>query len=195
MTEQRMSRSNVLIVEDERGLADLYAEWLAGEYTIRTAYTGKQAIEELGNTVDIVLLDRSLPDLSGDEILARIREQDFDCRVIMVTAVDPDLDILDLEFDDYLTKPVSGDDLRTTIERIERLATYDDLLEELYRCIATCSVLHEENDISITDHESYSDLLDRIATLQEQVDVTIEAFDTEEFEAAFRDLEDSPSHD
>jgi DNA-binding response OmpR family regulator len=195
MTEQQMLSSNVLIVEDERGLADLYAEWLAGEYTVRAAYNGKQAIEELGNTVDIVLLDRSLPDLSGDEILARIREQDFDCRVIMVTAVEPDLDILDLEFDDYLTKPVDGADLRMTIERIERLATHDDLLQELYQCIATRSVLHEENDISITDHESYGDLLDRIATLQEQVDVTIEAFDTEEFEAAFRDLEDSHSHD
>lgn len=195
MTEQQMLNSNVLIVEDERGLADLYGEWLAGEYTVRTAYNGKQAIEELGNTVDIVLLDRSLPDLSGVEILARIREQDFDCRVIMVTAVEPDLDILDLEFDDYLTKPVDGDDLRTTTERMERLVTDNDLLQERYQRIATRSVLREMNEIGTTEHELYSDLLDRIATLQEQVDLTIEAFDTEAFGAAFRDLNNTHSHD
>lgn len=187
--------SNVLIVEDERGLADVYAEWLADEYTVRTAYNGKQAIEELGNTVDIVLFDRSLPDLTGQKILACIREQDFDCRVIMATAVEPDLDILDLEFDDYLTKPVSGDDLRTAVERIERLATYADLLQKLYRCIATRSALHKETDIGIPDHESYCDLLDRIATLRGQVDVTTEASDTEALDAALRDLEGSHSHD
>jgi len=190
MTEQQIGCSDVHVVEDERGLADLSVEWLDGEYTVRTGYNGKQAIEELGHTVDIDLPERSQPERSDDEILAHIREQDFDCRVVMVRAVKLDIDVLDPEFEDYLTKPVDRDGLRATIERMERLATYDELLQELYQYVTTRSILQEENDISITEHESCRDLLDRIATLQGQVDVTIKAFVT-----AFRDEADSYSHD
>ncbi|MDG5777157.1 response regulator [Haloarculaceae archaeon H-GB2-1] len=195
MTENYGTSADVLIVEDERALADLYTEWLADTYSVRAAYEGEQAIGELEEAVDIVLLDRGLPDIPDDEILDHIRKRDVDCRVVMVTAVEPGLDSIDLEFDDYLIKPVDDEDLRTTVERMEQLATYDDLLQELYQCLVTRSVLLEKDDIEITDHESYSDLQDRIETLQDQIEVTSETFDTGAFEAAFRDLKEPHSHD
>ncbi len=81
----------VLVVEDEPDLADLYATWLRGEYRVRVAYGGREALEKLDDEVEVVLLDRRMPDLSGDEALKEIRERGFDCRVAMVTAVEPDL--------------------------------------------------------------------------------------------------------
>jgi DNA-binding response OmpR family regulator len=47
-----------------------------------------------------------MPDLSGDEVLTRIREDADDSKVGKPTAVDPDLEILSVDVDDYLTKPI-----------------------------------------------------------------------------------------
>lgn len=80
----------VLVVDDEEDLANLYSQWLSDDYAVRTAYNGEQALERLDETVDVVLLDRRMPGLSGDDALNRIREREYDCRVAMVTAVDPD---------------------------------------------------------------------------------------------------------
>ncbi|TKX52052.1 response regulator, partial [Halorubrum sp. SS7] len=58
----------VLVVEDEPDLADLYAAWLGDEYRVRTAYGGREALDQLDETddeVDAILLDRRMPGLSG----------------------------------------------------------------------------------------------------------------------------------
>ena len=80
----------VLVVEDEPDLADLYATWLKIDYSVRTAYGGEEAVEQLDDEIDVVLLDRRMPGLSGDEVLTKIRERGIDCYVSMVTAVEPD---------------------------------------------------------------------------------------------------------
>jgi DNA-binding response OmpR family regulator len=189
MTDQSTTRTNVLIVEDERSLADLYAAWLADVCTVQIAFDGDQAIEQFGQSIDIVLLDRQMPKLSGDEVLTHIREQNTMCRVVMVTAVDPDFDIIELEFDEYLTKPVDGDELRTTVERMDRLGTYDTVLRELYRCMATQAALYsEKSDAELAETEAYSELQTQIETLQLKAECTIEEFDAADFNTAFHDL-------
>ena len=112
------TRPTVLVVDDDPGLADLYTAVLERTYTVRTAYDGQEAIDELSNEVDVVVLDRRMPKLTGDEVLARIREEKRDCQVILVSAVDPDSEPLAVDFDDYITKPVLSTELR---ERVERL--------------------------------------------------------------------------
>lgn len=124
-----MSNSNVpniLIVEDERDLADLYSTWLAESYAVRTAYGGSQALEAINESVDVVLLDRRMPEITGGEVLEEIRGRSYDCLVAMVTAVEPDLDIIEMGFDDYLVKPISETDLRAQVDQLLSLATYDD---------------------------------------------------------------------
>lgn len=100
-------RTTVLIVDDERDLADLYAEWveMAG-YRTRTAYDGEGAMAALDDAVDVVLLDRRLPETRGGRILERIREEDHDCAVAMVTAVEPEADIIEMGYDEYVVKPL-----------------------------------------------------------------------------------------
>ncbi|MFB6198617.1 MAG: response regulator transcription factor, partial [Halobacteriaceae archaeon] len=86
--------ATVLVVEDERNLADLFGTWLEGEYDVRVSYTGEDALEEFDDGVDVVLLDRRMPDISGDEILKEINQSVHECQVAMVTGVDPDFDIV-----------------------------------------------------------------------------------------------------
>lgn len=97
----------VLIVDDNRPLADGFAKALRDEYETLTAYTASEARESLHEEVDVVLLDRRLPDTSGDRLLDEIRASDCDCRVAIVSAEEPTGSI-DLDCDRYLTKPLSG---------------------------------------------------------------------------------------
>ncbi|MCF2239981.1 response regulator, partial [Halobacterium salinarum] len=118
--------TTVLVVDDERGLADLYTIWLEDDYNVKTAYSGTEAIDAIDPTIDVALLDRQMPDVSGDDVLDELRERGIECRVAMVTAVEPELDIIGLGFDDYLQKPVDRDTLLETVGRLQRRSTYDD---------------------------------------------------------------------
>lgn len=116
----------VLIVEDERDLADLYAMWLSEAYDVRTAYDAEQALELMDDAVDVVLLDRRLPGMSGDAFLEEIRGEGLDCPVAVVSAVEPDFDVLAMGFDDYVVKPVEKEGLATVVEEmlaLESVAT------------------------------------------------------------------------
>ncbi|WP_144901177.1 HalX domain-containing protein [Halobellus captivus] len=182
----------VLVVEDEPDLADLYATWLRDEYRVRVAYGGREALEELDDEVDVVLLDRRMPDLSGDEALEAIRERDVGCRVAMVTAVEPDFDIVAMGFDDYLVKPVSRESLKDTVQNLLRRSHYDDGIQELFALASKKALLESEKDAAtLEDHEEYQRLTERVRELRTQLDDTLSAFDDEhDFTAMYRDLGD-----
>lgn len=78
---------------------------------MKTASSGEKALELLDCAVDVVLLDRNMPGLSGDEVLREISRRGYECRVAMVTAVTPQSDIFDVEIEDYLVKPIHRDEL------------------------------------------------------------------------------------
>jgi len=175
----------VLVVEDERDLSDLYRTWLANTYRVRTARDGRTALEELDDEVDIVLLDRRMPDLSGDEVLDRIRELDLDCRVAMVTAVEPDTDVVDMAFDDYLVKPVSEAELVRTVENLRIRNEYGDGVKRLFSLASKKALLESEKDMleleSNSDYQRLcadlgdlrADLDDKLARLGESDDLTL----------------------
>jgi len=106
----------VLVVDDDRPLADGFARALSSEYDVRTAYSVEEARASLDPEIDAVLLDRRLPDGSGDELLEEIRDQGHDCRVAMVSGESPDPD---LDCDAYVTKPLAGTDaVQQTVEEL-----------------------------------------------------------------------------
>jgi len=187
----------VLVVEDERDLADLYATWLRGEYRVRVAYGGREAIEKLDDEVDVALLDRRMPDLSGDETLQAIREEGISCRVAMVTAVEPDFDIVAMGFDDYLVKPVSREALTETVENLLRRNSYDEGIQELYALASKKALLESEKDPATLDsNEEYRELSERVAELRSELDETIASFDDDdEMEAIYRDFGDAFAFD
>lgn len=184
----------VLIAEDEKGLADLYATWLADSYTVKTAYDGEEAIEKLDESVDVVLLDRRMPGLSGDDVLDHIRTERLDIRVAVVSAVTPDFDVIGMGFDTYLTKPVDEDDLHDTVEQMLRRAEYDETIQEYQQLVATKAALDaQKSDAELRANDEYAELNERTAAVQARVDDLVEDFTPEDFEAAIRDLDpDTP---
>jgi DNA-binding response OmpR family regulator len=187
----------VLVVEDERDLADLYATWLRGEYRVRVAYGGREAIEKIDSEVDVALLDRRMPDLSGDETLQAIREEGIDCRVAMVTAVEPDFDIVAMGFDDYLVKPVTREALTGTVENLLLRNTYDEGIQELFALSSKKALLEAEKDpATLDENEEYQELTEQVAELRAELDETLANFDDDhDIEAMYRDLGDAFAFD
>jgi two-component system response regulator AdeR len=178
----------VLVVEDERSLADLYAEWLDmdGGYDVRTAYGGERALEELDEMVDIVLLDRRMPDISGDDVLEEIGARGLQPRVVMVTAIEPDFDVVEMGFDQYLVKPVSREDLMAVLEQMQRLEQYDEVVQRYYQLVAKKTTLEESKPESeLSNSTDYQDLLAELETVREQADGILEDLSEEEYRALF----------
>ncbi|WP_267640334.1 response regulator transcription factor [Haloarchaeobius amylolyticus] len=179
-----MQQPTILVVDDEHRLADLYATWIGEEYETLTAYDGRGAVETIDETVDIVLLDRHMPGLSGDEVLEHIRADGHDCWVVMVTAVDPGLDIVQMDIHDYLTKPVTQCQLMRLIESLRVKNRFDGSRrehDELTNKMATLDDELDFDDLSNTDE--YQHLEDRLKTVSDEL-----AAEAEEAEAKLSDL-------
>jgi two-component system phosphate regulon response regulator PhoB len=107
-------QSRVLVVEDESDIAALIAyELTRAGFRVETAATGAAALRAIDREVpDLIVLDRMLPGISGDEVLREIRGQPAlaTLPVLMLTAKREQEDRiqgLELGVDDYLTKPFS----------------------------------------------------------------------------------------
>lgn len=115
----------VLVVEDERQLADAIASGLRLEaMAVDVAYDGDAALERLTvNDYDVVILDRDLPVISGDEVCATLVESDLDTRILMLTAasaVKQRVAGLGLGADDYLVKPFAFAELTARVQALGR---------------------------------------------------------------------------
>jgi DNA-binding response OmpR family regulator len=180
----------VLVVDDERDLTDLYAAWLAEEYEVRTAYGGEEAIEEMDESVDMALVDRLMPQVSGGEVVDHIREEEYDCGISMVTAVEPDFDIIEMGFDDYLVKPVSKEDLLETVDQLLLRSTYDEQIQEFFALASKKALLDsQKTEAELRASEEYARLEDRLAVLRAQIDDTIaELSDHDAYRRVCQDL-------
>jgi DNA-binding response OmpR family regulator len=177
----------VLVVDDEPEVADVYALRLETEYETRVAYGGEEALEAVDEDVDIVLLDRRMPGLSGDEVLDELRDRGHDTRVVMLTAVDPGIDIIDMPFDDYLCKPVEKDDLTAAIDQQLRAKRYDTRLSEYMEVTSKLALLEAELSAQeVSESEELQELSRRADDLKAQMDSALEGF--EDIDTAFREI-------
>jgi DNA-binding response OmpR family regulator len=117
----------VLVVEDEQLLADAVAEGLRRQaLAVDVAYDGEAALQRLAvNDYDVVVLDRDLPVVSGDEVCRRLVEAHADARILMLTAataVAQRVAGLGLGADDYLTKPFALAELTARVQALGRRA-------------------------------------------------------------------------
>jgi DNA-binding response OmpR family regulator len=180
----------VLVVEDERALIELYVRWLEDDYTVLTAAGGEEALEQFSEDIDVVLLDRLMPGMSGDKVLEEIRERIPDCEVAMVTAVEPDFDVITMGFDDYLTKPVEREELLETIERLLSRSQFDDIEQELYALSSKQAALRSSKPKEeLDENEEFSELQRRIDELRDELNTTLPGMDDDDFVAMVRDIE------
>jgi DNA-binding response OmpR family regulator len=115
----------LLLVEDEPDLADSLAEGLRREgYLVDVARTGTEALAKAATAdVDIVVLDRDLPGLSGDAVCRTLRSEGYPVRILMLTAagsLDDRIEGLDLGADDYLAKPFAYLELLARLRALGR---------------------------------------------------------------------------
>jgi DNA-binding response OmpR family regulator len=182
----------VLVVDDEPDVADAYTAQLEQEYHVRTAYSGAEALTALGPDVEVVLLDRRMPDVSGDDVLEELRDRDLNCRVAMVTAVDPDFDIIEMAFDDYVIKPVSREDLFDTIERLLICAEYEEKLQHYYSLTSKyATLLANKSNTELENSDEFHDLRDERNHVRQDLEDTVARFDDEAFATVFRELHDN----
>lgn len=158
---------SVLVVDDETRYAEAHARMISDEYSVETAYSGQEAVETITDEFDVLVIDRNMPTLSGDDVAAAVRDRNLDCRIIMITAVEPNLDIVDLGIDDYLTKPVSEDELKETIDNALEWAEYDDTLRDYFALSNKREVLLEEGE-DIEDTEEFSEIEKKLMEAAEQ---------------------------
>jgi DNA-binding response OmpR family regulator len=181
-TDTDDAAATVLVVDDQPDLADLYRTFLSAEFDVLTATDGDAALEQLTDGVDVVLLDRRMPDMSGDEVLDRLRDRGFDVPVAMLTAVEPDSDILEMPFDDYEVKPVDRDELLGLVEQLLDRATYDERSREYFRLVSKQTALELAGK---DDTPEYRELTARVEDARREADATLERVGVE---AAFADL-------
>ncbi len=114
---------NICLVEDEKDLNHLIKSYLEREnYSVTSYLTGKDAIDHITDDFDLWVVDIMLGDeISGYDIIKKIRQIDSNKPVIFTSARDQDLDkIIGLELgsDDYITKPYSPKELILRINNI-----------------------------------------------------------------------------
>jgi DNA-binding HxlR family transcriptional regulator/DNA-binding response OmpR family regulator len=172
----------VLVADDDKRFLTMHEAWLEDGYTVRTASDGEEALGSLDTDVGVVVLDRRMPGLSGEQVLDWIRTQGYDIRVVMVTAEEPNLDVLDMNFDEYLTKPVLKDELRDVVTDLFERREYGSQIQEYLALRSKQALLEaERSPQTLEESEEYQRLQDRV----EDLDATsgdIEAADPETLE-------------
>jgi len=186
-------RAVVLVVDDEENVAEVFALWLEEDYEVRVALSGEEAMATLDDGVDAVLLDRRMPGLSGDDVLEKMRGQGLRIPVAMVTAVDPDFDILEMAFDDYLTKPVSKEELKTTIERLLTLSDYDVRAQQHFALAQKLATVEsEKSEAELDDSEEYQTMREQMRDLQDEMDALVAGMDERASTLLFKGLDRNP---
>lgn len=115
----------LLLVEDEADLADTLADGLRREgYLVDVARDGASALAAAAsNDVDVIVLDRDLPVLSGDAVCRTLIAQEYPARILMLTAagtLNDRVEGLDLGADDYLAKPFAYVELLARLRALGR---------------------------------------------------------------------------
>ena len=153
---------NIALVEDEKDLNDLIKTYLEKEgYNVTSYYNGDTAIKDCNKDYHLWILDIMLgDDISGYDIIKKIREDNNDVPVIFTSARDKDLDkIIGLELgsDDYITKPYSPKELVLRVNNIIRRVytkerqkiTYKDYVIDVEKRM----VLYNDEVINLTTLE------------------------------------------
>ena len=183
---------DIVVVDDKENVADLHTAWLQDSYDVQTAYDGAEALEILTEDVAVVLLDRQMPDQSGDAVLEEIRSEGLECRVAMVTGLEPEFDIIQMGFDTYLVKPSSKEELRATVERLLTIGSVDASLRKYFALASKLAVLEAAKPKwELESSREYAKLTTEFEKCRNQSQRLLAQLDAEDYRVLFRDLDPS----
>ena len=136
--KERLKNNNILIVEDEETILELLKTGLCYEgFNVICANDGASCLENLSkSSIDLIILDIMLPDISGFDLLKKIRESGIDIPILMLTAkkdIEDRVKGLNLGADDYVTKPFSFKELLARINALLRRSLKEKHKEDILR--------------------------------------------------------------
>ncbi|MFB6298367.1 MAG: HalX domain-containing protein, partial [Salinirussus sp.] len=115
----------------------------------------------------------SKPVISADKIAIQ-QSKEYDCRVVLVTGVDPDTDIINMGFDTYLTKPTGSGELCKAVEDVIDRAAHDDQVQRYYRLIEKQTTLEATKpQAELAQSEEYRQLQAEIDRVREEMSDTL----------------------
>ncbi|MBU3172451.1 response regulator transcription factor [Clostridium estertheticum] len=125
----------IYLVEDEENLNDILKSYLQNEgLQVTTFLNGQSARNAINNDVDLWVLDITLPDIDGFQLLKEIKEKNKDVPVIFISARDQDIDrIIGLEMgsDDYLAKPFMPRELVIRVQKLLNRVYNNDKVKQV----------------------------------------------------------------
>lgn len=173
---------NILVVEDEEMVAEMYYEWLSDRgYRVDVVNSGVEALKSVDEETDIVLLDRRMPLIPGDgvldvigsddikEIVQNVQSKNIDCQICLVTAVEPDFDIIGMNFDHYITKGVDRDELFEVVDELTHVGELDEDVQEYQSLYWKDHILRKSKKQSeLQDSERYQKLQEKMGEIEER---------------------------
>jgi DNA-binding NtrC family response regulator len=115
-------KPTLLIVDDEPGARESLEVILEDDYHVLSVGSGQEALKTLQQKpINLILLDVNMPDMDGLTVLRKIKEQDEEIDVIMVSALNQArkaVDAIKLGAYDYITKPYEPEDILSTVNRV-----------------------------------------------------------------------------
>lgn len=176
-TDRHPSPRTILVVEDEPLLAEFYAGIFEEDFEVKVATDGSAALDALDPSVDIVLLDRNLPKMTGAQILETIRDRLQHCFVAFLTGQELTLDDADLDFDAYLLKPVDPQELRSVVDELLERDRYSKRVRELFAIDAKLKTLESAIDEETLESSNvYTELITRRNSLERELWSALEEY-------------------
>lgn len=213
----------VLVVDDDRGVVEMNREWLeSAGFDVDVATDGRQALKKVDGDVDVVLLDRRMPGLSGGQVAEVLRSEDvqkmspeefggplpffgltpdvwdkdfsletakeldpdvvrslqredLEMQICMATAVEPGLDVLDLEFDHYVVKDGGRDELVETVRHLAKLSRLDETQRRYQRLRCKRNLLERRfTEDELMQDDRYKELLEVMEGIEIQAGRKVE---------------------
>jgi DNA-binding response OmpR family regulator len=162
---------SILVVEDQEDLARAYSSVLDEEYDVTTATSGSAALDLVDDATDVVLLDRRMPGMSGDEVVERIDSEHPSVVVAMLTAVEPGEEIVDLPLDEYVAKPIDNDELLALAETLFERAECDEQVREYFALESKKRALERSGREQTA---AYERVTERLASLRAAIDADLD---------------------
>lgn len=174
--DSSQDEETVFIIDDEDEMIVLLEDYLNDHYTVKSETDAARALQKIDCTVDVVLLDRKMPEISGDEALGLLREEGFDVQIAMITGVKPTEEIMDMPFDDYLVKPVEEPEVVGLVDTLMTRKEYHRASQRFFRNVSKVRALER---VDRTDTEEYDQLIEQTAELRGEIDQILDDLNPE----------------